>query len=72
MAELLRKWMKPFGHSPQMFLDRLESLGYRCFAINNNHLIEINQIDEETVQTNFVFVHHLREEHLGIIQKYAK
>lgn len=72
MAELLRKWMKPFGHTPQMFLDRLISLDYRCFAINDNQLIEINQIDEETVQTNFVFVHHHREEHLGIIQKYAE
>jgi len=72
MAELLRKWMKPFGHSPQMFLNKLENLGYRCFAINENDLTELDQIDEETVQTNFVFVHNDRQEHLNLILNYVR
>ncbi len=72
MAELLRKWMKPFGHSPQMFLDKLVSLNYRCFAINTGHLIEIEEIDEETIETNFLFIHQDRNDHLNIIRKYVK
>jgi FkbM family methyltransferase len=71
MAELLRKWMKPFGHSPQMFLEYLDGLNYRCFAINPDGLVEITQIDEETAETNFIFVHNSRTDHLDIIQKYA-
>jgi FkbM family methyltransferase len=71
MAELLRKWMKPFGHSPQMFLEYLDGLNYRCFAINSEGLVEITQIDEETAETNFIFVHNSRVDHLHIIQKYA-
>jgi FkbM family methyltransferase len=72
MAELLRKWMKPFGHSPQTFLNNLGNLGYRCFAINESDLTEINQIDEETLQTNFLFVHSDQKEHLELILSYVK
>lgn len=71
MAELLRKWMKPFGHTPQMFLDKLTSLNYRCFAINRENLIEIDQIDEETTETNFIFVHQDRSNHLDIVLKHV-
>lgn len=71
MAELLRKWMKPFGQTPQMFLDELACLNYRCFAINLGRLFEIDQIDEETTETNFLFVHQDRSDHLDIVQKYV-
>lgn len=71
MAELLRKWMKPFGHSPQMFLDKLANFDYRCFAIYQGILTEIDKIDEGTVETNFIFVHPDRTEHLDLILKYA-
>ena len=71
MAELLRKWMKPFGHSPQMFMDILRDFDYRCFAINRNSLIEVDKIDEETIETNFIFVHQNRSEHLNIVLKYV-
>jgi FkbM family methyltransferase len=71
MAELLRKWMKPFGHSPQMFMDMLRDFDYRCFAINRNSLIEVDKIDEETIETNFIFVHQNRSEHLNIVLKYV-
>jgi FkbM family methyltransferase len=71
MAELLRKWMKPFGHSPQMFLELLRNFDYRCFAINRNSLTEIGQINEETAETNFIFVHRDNYKHLGVILKYV-
>jgi len=71
VAELLRKWMKPFGHTPQMFLDELASLDYRCFAISEARLIEIEEIDQNTYETNFIFVHQDRSDHLDVVQKYV-
>jgi FkbM family methyltransferase len=71
MAELLRKWMKPFGHSPQMFLEQLRNFDYRCFAIKGNSLAEIDQIDEGTIETNFIFVQRDNYKHLGVILKYV-
>ena len=65
MAELLRKWMKPFGHSPQMALEVLMELDYRCFAINADSVSEITKVDEETPQTNFIFVHDENKRHLS-------
>jgi FkbM family methyltransferase len=71
MVELLRKWMKPFGHTPQMFLDELLPLEYRCFAIRKSDLIEIRNIDEDTTETNFVFIHMSKTEHLAQIHSFV-
>ena len=73
MAELLRKWMKPFGHSPQMALELLTEQGYRCFAINADSVSEITEVNEETRQTNFIFVHDENEKHLSwLLARVAK
>jgi FkbM family methyltransferase len=63
VVELLRKWMKPFGHTPQMFLDELKLFGYNCLAIGTSRLREIEYIDELTLETNFIFVHEERKRH---------
>ena len=70
VAELLRKWMKPFGHTPQMFVDNLRSHGYLCFAIGSKTLLEIEEINELTVETNFIFIHRHKEDHLQTIRKH--
>lgn len=67
MVELLRKWMKPFGQTPQMFLDEMFQAQYRCFAIRKNDLIEIQSVDGNTIETNFIFVHPSNEVHLGTV-----
>ncbi len=72
MVELLRKWMKPFGHTPQMFLDVMFQQNYKCYAISKDHLTEIIRIDENTTETNFIFVHHLQEKHKVILNRYEK
>ena len=66
MVELLRKWMKPFDHTPQMFLEKMFQYDYKCFAIRQNDLIEIDTVNENTHETNFIFVHpekilHIKE-----------
>jgi FkbM family methyltransferase len=72
VVELLRKWMKPFGHTPQMFLNIMLEQNYRCYAISKDHLYEIHKIDDSTTETNFIFVHDLQEEHKVILNRYTK
>lgn len=55
VVELLRKWMKPFNSHPQDVVKFLSSFGYRCFAISDSGLTEITEIDETTIETNFLF-----------------
>lgn len=69
VVELLRKWMKPFGHTPQMFVDYLRSNGYLCFAIGSDTLLEIQEINELTLETNFIFIHRDNADHLRTIRK---
>jgi FkbM family methyltransferase len=72
VVELLRKWMKPFGHTPQMFLEKMFECNYICYAISEGSLSEIREINDNTKETNFIFVHESREEHKNILIRYAK
>lgn len=56
-AEILRKWSAKFGYHPNEILALLSNLGYLCFASTPAGLTEIQEIDEQTVATNFVFLH---------------
>jgi FkbM family methyltransferase len=65
--ELLRKWMKPFGDHPQDVIDLLSSTGYLCFAIGEKILTKITEIDDDTIENNFIFVHRHRIDHLNLL-----
>jgi FkbM family methyltransferase len=65
-VELLRKWAAKFGYHPQDVVLLLRNLGYSCYIINREKLVEISQIDEQTVQTNFLFLN--QKDHKDIIQ----
>jgi len=67
-VELLRKWMKPFGHRPQDFVDKLLSLNYSCFAISKKSLYEITEINEDTLETNFIFCHESKVSHIDYLR----
>jgi FkbM family methyltransferase len=67
VIELLRKWMKPFGHTPQDVLNYLSKLGYLCFEIGEEKLFEITRIDELTIGNNFVFIHCHNDSHLKVL-----
>lgn len=55
IIELLRKWMAPFGTHPQMVLELLNGFGYEAYAIGPNSLRPISIIDDDTLETNFLF-----------------
>ena len=61
-TELLRKWSKKFEYNPQDVVLMLRAEGYNCYIIDGENLVEINQIDEKTVQTNFLFLHQQKHE----------
>lgn len=54
-AEMLRKWAEPFGYHPNEMIGFFSKLGYKCQAITNQGLKEFSRMDENTVETNFVF-----------------
>lgn len=55
--EMLRKWSAQFNYHPNDIIDMLFEIGYRCFAIENFKLIEIFTVNDDTVHTNFIFLH---------------
>src|SRR5436190_2369313 len=56
-VEMLRKWSKKFNYHPNDIIKLLANLGYRCFISKNNKLLEFFTMNEETVTTNFFFLH---------------
>jgi len=56
-AEMLRKWAAKFNYHPNEIIDLFSSLGYRCFYADGSTLRELTIMTDETVETNFFFLH---------------
>jgi FkbM family methyltransferase len=56
-TEMLRKWSAKFNYHPNEIISLLGEFGYLCFAVNKERLIEIPLMDENTIETNFFFLH---------------
>ena len=54
-SEMLRKWSAKFNYHPNDIINLLKPLGYKCYAISKNSFAPIEQVTEETVETNFIF-----------------
>jgi FkbM family methyltransferase len=70
--ELLRKWMKAFGNHPMDVVQILLDAGYKIFAIGETGLIEVTEIGDQTVETNFLFVHSSQKSHFQTIAALAE
>lgn len=58
LLELLRKWSARFDYHPNEVIELLRSSGYSTFVCSPSEaFIPIERITEETVETNFFFVH---------------
>lgn len=68
IIELLRKWMEPFEAHPQEVMLLLQNMGYKVFGILASKIVRAEYIDEETQETNFVFVHPQRSVDLKFIE----
>lgn len=56
-TEMLRKWSAKFHYHPNEIIRLLTELGYRCFRVKANRLVELFSMDESTLDTNFFFLH---------------
>ena len=56
-AELLRKWAVKFNYHPDEVVRLLADMGYRCFIVGGDKLVEIPGIDDQMQETNFFFLH---------------
>lgn len=68
VIELLRKWMNPFGSTPQDVIDLLSDLDYICFAVGETSLQQVSIVDASTVETNFIFCHKKNSRHLKMLK----
>lgn len=66
-AELLRKWSRPFGYHPNDMLDWFDDLGYACLAVGPGGVRVITRVTDDTVETNYAFLH--RQRHAGLLAR---
>jgi FkbM family methyltransferase len=66
-SEMLRKWSSKFGYHPNDIIDYFSKFGYHCYLTSSNKLLQIDQITDETIETNFFFLHPLN--HHEVISK---
>lgn len=57
-SEMLRKWASKYNYHPNDIIKLFSDIGYKCFVINKNNMLkELEYVDEETVETNYFFLH---------------
>jgi FkbM family methyltransferase len=59
LAEILRKWSKQYNYNPNEILQLFFDNKYRAFTTDGYSLIPIYEITEETIETNFFFLHEV-------------
>ena len=57
-TEMLRKWSNAFNYHPNEIIKFLEILNYQCFSIKQglSNISAIEKIEENTQETNFIFM----------------
>lgn len=68
-TEMLRKWTAKFGYTPNDIIQLLKEIGYQCFICENDYFKVIENVTEDTIQTNFFFLN--TEKHKSIINQYS-
>ena len=56
-TEMLRKWARRFNYYPNELIGYLSEFGYLCFSIADGKLVPFDTMTDETVETNFFFLH---------------
>ncbi len=69
MAEILRKWSKKYDYDPNEIFEFLGALGYLAFTTDGYRLFPFGKMTEETVETNFFFLHPRK--HHAQLQRFA-
>ena len=56
-TEMLRKWAAKFDYHPNDIIDFFKQFGYNCYTSHDGKLKAIDKVTEETMETNFFFLH---------------
>jgi FkbM family methyltransferase len=67
LMEILRKWSRKFHYNPNNILNLLYSIGYKCYAINQKAVKKFTEMNGNTKETNFIFLHEVN--HAGQIKQ---
>lgn len=62
-TEMLRKWAAKFDYHPNQIIKLFSDIGYRCFYSQRGGLKEIVEMTDQTVETNFYFLHKTEHKH---------
>jgi FkbM family methyltransferase len=68
-TEMLRKWSAKFNYHPNAIIDFFKTLDYLPYAIHGEKLQKFDLVDENTLETNYVFLHN--EKHFELIKKFV-
>jgi FkbM family methyltransferase len=69
-TEMLRKWAAKFNYHPNEIIALMHDLGYGCYCEHQGSLRKFTTMDENTVETNFFFLHP--ENHAAKIRELVK
>lgn len=67
-TEMLRKWSAKYDYHPNDIISLFKDYDYECYYSNSNKLHKIIAVTEDTLETNFFFLHSVK--HRNIIEKY--
>lgn len=67
LLEMLRKWARKFHYHPNDILKLLDSLGYQCLGLSKDKFRVMKKVDENTIETNFLF--YIPQKHSTLLEK---
>jgi len=67
-SEILRKWSAGFDYDANEIFRLFFQIGYKAYTIDGLFLKPFYQMDETTVNTNFIFIHESRLDELSILR----
>jgi FkbM family methyltransferase len=63
-SEMLRKWSAHYNYHPDDIIKLLRDVGYECFILLGDKLKYFSSVNEDTLETNFFFLHSLKHKEL--------
>lgn len=64
--EILRKYSKEFGYEANDVVRSIKKYGYSLYCARYGNLVEIEEISDDTKETNFIFMH--RDKHQKLLE----
>lgn len=68
LLEILRKWSRAFGYHPNDLIGLLGQYGYECWGIGKGTPRPILAVDEDTPETNYLFITDAHVDERAILQ----